>query len=201
VLSANTSKLAGTVTDATGGVLVNADVQLTTGTPPRVVASGKTNSDGAFEMNVAPGQYTLKISVPDFKDVIQQVRVTPDIAPLSITMALSITTQVNVKSSPSLGRLVASFAEPAQGGGGGGAGGGGGFGGGGGRGGGGSTVTNPNRVPTGARTLSFSIQASNFLNSATKTTINGVLSSPLYGQLTGGSPGRKVVLSMTLKLF
>jgi hypothetical protein len=104
------------------------------------------------------------------------------------------------QSSPSLGRLVASFGEPAQGGGGGG--GGGGFGGGGGgRGGGGSTVTNPNRVPTGARTLSFSIQASNFLNSATKTTINGVLSSPLYGQLTGGSPGRKVVLSMTLKLF
>ena len=110
----------------------------------------------------------------------------------------------HVQSTPSIGRLVASFAEPAQGGGGGGGGaGGGGFGGGGGggRGGGTSTATNPNRVPTGARTLSFSIQASNFLNSATKTTINGVLSSPLYGQLTGGSPGRKVVLSMTLKLF
>jgi hypothetical protein len=107
------------------------------------------------------------------------------------------------QSSPSLGRLVASFAEPPQGGGGGGGGGGFGGGGGGGRGGGGgtSTVTNPNRVPNGARTLSFSIQASNFLNSATKSTINGVLSSPLYGQLTGGSPGRKVVLSMTLKLF
>ena len=107
------------------------------------------------------------------------------------------------QSSPSLGRLVASFAdpepEPTQGGGGGGGFGGGG---GGGRGGGGGTsVTNPNRVPTGARTLSFSIQAANFLNSATKTTINGVLSSPLYGQLSGGSPGRKVVLSMTLKLF
>lgn len=108
------------------------------------------------------------------------------------------------QSSPSLGRLVASFAEPAQGGGGGGGGFGGGGGSGGGRGGGGggtSTVANPKRVPNGARTLSFSIQASNFLNSATKTTINGVLSSPLYGQLTGGSPGRKVVLSMTLKLF
>jgi hypothetical protein len=109
------------------------------------------------------------------------------------------------QSTPSLGRIVASFAEPepepAQGGGGGG-GGGGGFGGGGGGGrGGGTTTTNPNRVPTGARTLSFSIQASNFLNSATKTSINGVLSSPLYGELTGGSPGRKVVLSMTLKLF
>jgi Carboxypeptidase regulatory-like domain len=97
--SANTSKLVGTVSDATGGVMVNLDVQLTTGTPPRVVASGKTNSDGEFEMSVVPGQYTLKISVPDFKDVSQQVRVTPDMAPLAITMALSITTQVNVTTT------------------------------------------------------------------------------------------------------
>jgi len=103
--SANNAKLAGTVSDATGGVLVNVDVQLTTGTPSRVVASGKTNSDGVFEMNVSPGQYTLKISVPDFKDISQQVRVTPDMAPLSITMALSITTQVNVTTSSDSGEL------------------------------------------------------------------------------------------------
>jgi hypothetical protein len=96
---ANATKLAGTVSDATGGVMVNVDVQLTTGAPSRVVASGKTNSAGEFEMSVTPGQYTLKVSVPDFKDNIQQVRVTPDMPPLSITMALSITTQVNVTST------------------------------------------------------------------------------------------------------
>jgi len=97
--SSNSSKLVGTVSDATGGVMVNVDVQLSAGTPARVVASGKTNSEGVFEMSVVPGQYTLKISVPDFKDVIQQVRVTPDMAPLAITMALSITTQVNVTTT------------------------------------------------------------------------------------------------------
>jgi hypothetical protein len=107
------------------------------------------------------------------------------------------------QTSPSLGRLVSSFADPAQGGGGGGGGGfsGGGGGGAGGNRAGGSTTNNPNRVPTGARTLSFSIQAANFLNSATNTTINGVLSSPLFGTLTSGSPGRKITLSMTMKLF
>src|SRR5580765_3944610 len=103
--SANSAKLTGTVSDATGGVLVNVDVQVTSGTPPRTVATAKTNSDGEFEMSVPPGQYTLKISVPDFKDISQQVRVTPDMAPLAITMALSITTQVNVTTSSDSGEL------------------------------------------------------------------------------------------------
>src|SRR5262249_5548849 len=79
-----------------------------------------------------------------------------------------ILSEVKPSASPSLGRLVSSFAEPEPqrgNGGGGGGGGGGDDGGNNGFGGGNSSNNpnnNPNRVPTGARTLSFTIQASNF---------------------------------------
>src|SRR6185295_7704670 len=79
----------------------NADVQVSTVTPARVVAVGRTDGTGEFELNVAPGQYLLKIAVPDFKDVSQLVRVTADMAPLSFTMALSISTQIEVTSHDS----------------------------------------------------------------------------------------------------
>jgi hypothetical protein len=110
-----------------------------------------------------------------------------------------ILTNPPATSSPSLGRLVSSFAEPAaQGpGGGGGGGGGGNFGGGGG----GGANNNPNRVPNGARTMTFTISANNVFNRAVATNINGNLSSPLFGQITGGSQGRTVTLQMQMKLF
>jgi hypothetical protein len=111
-----------------------------------------------------------------------------------------ILTTPQSSTSPSLGRLVSSFAEPAQGPGGGGGGGGGGGNFGGGQGG-GAGANNPNRIPTGARTMQFSVQISNIFNSSVRTSINGNLSSPLFGQVTGGSAGRKITLNMQMKLF
>jgi hypothetical protein len=58
-------KLSGTVVDASGSVMVNV-VSGDNGNACSVVASGKTNAEGAFEMNVAPGQYVLKIG-PSFR--------------------------------------------------------------------------------------------------------------------------------------
>jgi len=99
--TANTTKLKGQVDDSTGGVMIGANVQVSTVTPARVVASAKTDEMGQFEMDIAPGQYLLKVMVPDFKDISQTIRVAPDMEPLSITMSLNLTTQVNVTSTDS----------------------------------------------------------------------------------------------------
>ena len=96
---ANAVKLKGKVVDPSGGVMVGADVQVSlAGTPPRLVAAGKTDSQGDFELNVAPGPYQLKVSVPggDFKEINQAVRVTADMAPLSYTMAIAVDTVVEL---------------------------------------------------------------------------------------------------------
>src|SRR5438552_55733 len=81
---ANAVKLKGKVLDQTASAMVGADVQVLTGT--RVVASGKTDSQGDFELDVAPGQYQLSVKVADFKDISQQVRVAADMPPLNLTM-------------------------------------------------------------------------------------------------------------------
>jgi len=60
----------------------------------------KTDDQGDFELNVAPGPYQLKISVPggDFKEVNQAIRVTADMAPLSYTMTIAAATEIEVSS-------------------------------------------------------------------------------------------------------
>jgi hypothetical protein len=78
-----------------------------------------------------------------------------------------------------------NYAEPQRGGGGFGGGGGGG----GGRGG-----------PTGGRTIDFQIQVRNLFNSTIKQQINGNLSSPLFGQISGGGQGRSITLSLNTNL-
>jgi hypothetical protein len=79
----------------------------------------------------------------------------------------------------------ANYGEPQRGGGGFG---GGGFGGGGGRGG------------NGARQLTFSVQINNLFNSLVRTGINGNMSSPLFGQVTGGTSGRRITLNVQTNL-
>jgi len=80
------------------------------------------------------------------------------------------------------------YAEPQRGGGGfGGGGGGGGFGGGGGRG-------------TQGRQIQLSVRVTNLFNSTVRTNVSGVLSSPLFGQITGGGSGRTIRLSIQTNL-
>jgi hypothetical protein len=82
------------------------------------------------------------------------------------------------------------YVEPQRGGGGfGGGGGGGGFGGGGGGGG-----------RSGARQMQISVNVSNLFNSTVRNNISGVLSSPLFGQPTGGGRGRTIRLSIQTNL-
>jgi hypothetical protein len=81
------------------------------------------------------------------------------------------------------------YAEPQRGGGGFG-GGGGGFGGPGGGG-------NRNN---GRRQIQLSVQVSNLFNSTVRQGINGNLSSPLFGQITGGGQGRRIMLSLNTNL-
>jgi len=86
------------------------------------------------------------------------------------------------------------YAEPQRGGGGfGGGGGGGGFGGGGGQGGG-------QRNNNGTRQLQFTVQVTNLLNSLIRQNISGNMSSPLFGQPTGGSAGRTIQIGLTTNL-
>src|SRR6187399_1461166 len=96
---ANAVKLRGKIVDQTGGAMGSVDVTVATpGSSGRVVATGKSDAEGNFELNVAPGPYSVSAKVADFKDNVQAVRVTADMAPLSITMSLGLTSEVNVNS-------------------------------------------------------------------------------------------------------
>ena len=96
---ANAVKLKGKIVDQTTGAMAGVDVIVATpGQGGRVVATGKSDAEGNFELNVAPGPYQVTAKVADFKDNVQAVRVTADMAPLSITMALGLTTVVDVNS-------------------------------------------------------------------------------------------------------
>jgi hypothetical protein len=85
------------------------------------------------------------------------------------------------------------YVEPQRGGGGFGGGGGGGFGGQGGGGGGG-------RGRPDTRQIQLSVQVRNLFNSTIRTGISGVMSSPLFGQPTGGGQGRQITLSVQTNL-
>jgi len=88
------------------------------------------------------------------------------------------------------------YVEPQRGGGGFG---GGGFGGGNGGGGfGGNNNGGGNR--NGGRQVQLSVRITNLFNSTIRTGISGVMTSPLFGQPTGGGQGRKITLSLQTNL-
>lgn len=108
--------------------------------------------------------------------------------PIGLTVTKTIPlTQARRTPSPAN-----DYLEPQRGGGGfGGGGGGGGFGGGGGQGGGGNR---------GGRQIQLSVRVTNLFNSTIRTGYSGVLSSPLFGQPTGGGQGRTITLSVQSNL-
>ena len=111
----------------------------------------------------------------------------PDyVNPISLTITKTIPLATRRNPTPSN-----DYVEPQRGGGGfGGGGGGGGFGGPGGGGG--------NR--NGGRQIQLSVQIRNLFNSTIRTGISGVMSSPLFGQPTGGGQGRTIQLSVQTNL-
>jgi hypothetical protein len=109
-------------------------------------------------------------------------------------VGLTITKIIPLKGGRPTPRPANDYVEPQRGGGGfGGGGGGGGFGGGGGGNGGGG-----NR--NGGRQLQLSVRVTNLFNSTIRSGISGVMSSPLFGQPTGGGSGRKITLSLQTNL-
>ena len=106
-------------------------------------------------------------------------------------MGLTITKAIIFNNQP---RSIPAndYAEPQRGGGGFGGGGGGGFGNGGGGGGG--------RGNPQARQIQLSVRISNLFNSTIRQNISGVMSSPLFGQPTGGGRGRTITLSLQTNL-
>jgi outer membrane receptor protein involved in Fe transport len=68
----NTGEIKGSVTDSTGAVIANASVTLTdvlTGVKTHVV----TNRDGIYDVpSLLPGEYTIEVSVPGFKDYLRK---------------------------------------------------------------------------------------------------------------------------------
>jgi len=106
-----------------------------------------------------------------------------------ISMSFTKTFAFGARPTP---RPSNDYVEPQRGGGGFGGGGGGGFGGGGG---GGQRGNN-----NGARQIQLTMQVRNLFNSTIKQNINGNLSSPLFGQITGGGQGRTITLGLQTNL-
>jgi hypothetical protein len=98
------------------------------------------------------------------------------------TISLTVGKTISLGGGTSTPRP-SNYAEPQRGGGG--------FGGGGGGGG---------RGNSGARQMTLSVQISNLFNSTVRQGITGNMSSPLFGQPTGGGSGRRITLSLQTNL-
>jgi len=81
-------RLTGKVSDSTGAVMPGTDIRVTQG--DRTVAETKTNAEGAFGVELPAGEYKVQVSAPDFKAFEQTVRVTPNMAPLNVSLSLAI---------------------------------------------------------------------------------------------------------------
>src|SRR3989442_15995709 len=84
---AQSGKVAGRVMDSSGSVMPGVQIKLYQG--DKVVKQGTSSSSGEFEIAAGPGDYKLEITAPDFDTYTEIVKVTPDLRPLSITMALA----------------------------------------------------------------------------------------------------------------
>ncbi|HLH30573.1 MAG TPA: carboxypeptidase regulatory-like domain-containing protein, partial [Terriglobia bacterium] len=88
---AQSAKLKGKVMDATGSIMPGVQVKIYQGT--KVVQQGLSSDMGEFELAVAPGDYKLEVSAPDFNTYTEMVKVAADSGPLSITMQLATIAQ------------------------------------------------------------------------------------------------------------
>jgi hypothetical protein len=87
VASAQTVLLRGTVLDPSGAVIPEADLRLSQG--DRIVGERKSDATGNFAFDMVAGDYRLSVSAPDFRPSIQNVRVTPNMRPLSISLVVA----------------------------------------------------------------------------------------------------------------
>ena len=96
VPNSNMPKMRGIISDPSGGVMQSVDIVVLQGAT--FVKAGKTDVDGAFSFDLAPGQYQIAVTAPDFKTFTQTVRVVPNMRPLAVTLSLEgITSFVEVR--------------------------------------------------------------------------------------------------------
>src|SRR6266403_653579 len=87
IVNAQTVLLRGTVLDPLGAVIPEAGVKVSQG--GKVGAERKSDAIGSFAFDLPAGEYRLEVSAPDFRTCVQNVRVTPNMRPLSISLALA----------------------------------------------------------------------------------------------------------------
>ena len=96
----------GTVSDASGAVIPNAQVTVTN-TSTGAQTSAATESDGSFTVDLPQqGQYTVRVTAPGFQQQVQHVSVTgEEFAGLSFQLGVGSTSQtVEVSAAPINGR-------------------------------------------------------------------------------------------------
>src|SRR5262245_14632577 len=87
VVAAQAVRLRGTVLDPSGAVIPEADIKISQGN--RDVAEAKSDATGNFSFDLPSGEYRLAISAADFRPYQQNVRVTANMRPLSIALAVA----------------------------------------------------------------------------------------------------------------
>jgi Carboxypeptidase regulatory-like domain len=87
IMNAQTARLRGTVFDPSGAVIPAATITVSRGS--KIVVEGNTDATGNFLFELAPGNYRLEVTAPDFMPRQQNVRLTPNTRPLSISLALA----------------------------------------------------------------------------------------------------------------
>ncbi len=110
VLFAQSAKLRLLVLDSSGAVIAKVPVKVYQA--DRLVEEGLTSSTGDFDIPVEPGDYKVEITAVDFQRYVENVKVTQDFVPLSVTMKLAqlnqtidvkdVVNQVSIDSDSSL---------------------------------------------------------------------------------------------------
>jgi hypothetical protein len=109
-LIAQSVRLSGRVTDSSGSIM--RDAHLKVYRADQVVKEAATSATGDFEILVEPGEYKIEFTAPDFEPHVETVNVTPDLAPLAVSMnvaqlqqTIEVTTtgnQISIKPDASL---------------------------------------------------------------------------------------------------
>jgi hypothetical protein len=96
-----TGRLTGSAVDSSGGVIPGATVTLL-GPNNNTVATAKTDADGKFAIDAAPGSYALQVSATGFDNDIEGISIAAaGNRPLTVTLLIAkITQQIEVQENP-----------------------------------------------------------------------------------------------------
>jgi hypothetical protein len=99
--SAQTGRLTGSAVDSSGGVIRGATVTLL-GPNSAPLASTKTDNDGKFQIDAAPGSYALQVSADGFENDVEGISIAAaNNRPLTVTLLIAkITQQIEVEENP-----------------------------------------------------------------------------------------------------